>query len=383
MSVLGMPTPAEETELARRIRLLALEQWGERRCTTLVGRHPSLVSTLEKVMHFAQAEGPVLITGESGTGKELFAHAVYLLSNRRRKPYIAVNCAQYGDGHLIASELFGHRRGSFTGAFTDHRGVFEEADGGVVMLDEVGELSPQAQAMLLRALSEGEIVPVGETRARSVNVRVIAATNRDLRQMVAEGKFREDLFYRLRFLHLTVPPLRQREDDWQLLMSFYMRRLGERGGVAKRCSPAALERLARYPWPGNVRELRGLAEVGYCLAGSGALIEPEHFEERLETPVSLVTVTAGGTVAPAESGSRLAMELLAQVNGGSGNFWSVVYEPFMERDLNRGQVQAVIEEGLRRSNWSYKRALRVFGVAANDYLRFMDFLRHHQLKPQR
>jgi DNA-binding NtrC family response regulator len=201
--------------------------------------------------------------------------------------------------------------------------------------------------------------------------------------MVAEGKFREDLFYRLRFLHLTVPPLRQREDDWQLLLSFYMRRLGERGGTAKRCSPAALERLAGYAWPGNVRELRGLAEVGYCLAGAGTLVEPEHFEERLETPLCPVSVTAAGTVAPAESGSRLAMELLAQVNGGSGNFWSVVYEPFMERDLNRGQVQAVIEEGLRRSNWSYKRALRVFGVAANDYLRFMDFLRHHQLKPQR
>jgi len=375
MSALGMPTAAEETELARRVRLLALEQWGERRPTTLIGRHPSLVSALEKIVHFAQAEGPVLLTGESGTGKELFAHAVYLLSARRRKPFIAVNCAQYGDGQLIASELFGHRRGSFTGAFTDHRGVFEEADGGVVMLDEVGELSPQAQGMLLRALSEGEIVPVGETRARSVNVRVIAATNRDLRQMVADGKFREDLFYRLRFLHLTVPPLRARDDDWRLMLGYFMRQLSYRAGHEKRCSPAALERLADYAWPGNVRELRGLAEVGYCLAGSGSLVEPEHFEERLE-PRALAM---GG----AETGACLATDLLSQVTGGAGTFWTVVYEPFMERDLNRGQVQAVIEEGLRRSNWSYKRALRVFGVAADEYLRFMDFLRHHQLKPQR
>jgi transcriptional regulator with GAF, ATPase, and Fis domain len=375
MSALGMPTAMEETELGRRVRLLALEQWGERKPTTLIGRHPTLVSALEKIVHFAQADGPVLLSGESGTGKELFAHAVYLLSTRRRKPFIAVNCAQYGDGQLIASELFGHRRGSFTGAFTDHRGVFEEADGGVVMLDEVGELSPQAQAMLLRAVSEGEIVPVGETHARSVNVRVIAATNRDLRQMVADGKFREDLFYRLRFLHLTVPPLRARDDDWRLMMGYFMRQLSYRTGHEKRCSPATLERLAGYAWPGNVRELRGVAEVGYCLAGSGTLVEPEHFEDRLDPPPA--------PVATAQAGGVLASDLLARVTGGAGTFWSVVYEPFMERDLNRGQVQAVIEEGLRRSNWSYKRALRVFGVAADDYLRFMDFLRHHQLKPQR
>jgi DNA-binding NtrC family response regulator len=196
--------------------------------------------------------------------------------------------------------------------------------------------------------------------------------------MVDQGKFREDLYYRLRFLHLAVPSLRERENDWELLMGFYLRQLSQRTGHDKRCSPATLERLAGYTWPGNVRELRGVAEVGYCLAG-GDTVEPEHFEERLETGAAAGEARA----AAGANGSQLAMELLARVNGGSGTFWNVVYEPFMERDLNRGQVQAVIAEGLRRSNWSYKRALRVFGVAAGDYLRFMDFLRHHQLKPRR
>lgn len=379
-SSLPVPTGVEQTELSKRIRAMSVEQWGERKATTLIGRHSSLVSSLEKVMHYAQADGPVLVSGETGTGKELFAQATYLLGSRRKRPFIAVNCAQYGDGQLIASELFGHRRGSFTGAVTDHRGVFEEADGGVVMLDEVGELSPAAQGMLLRALSEGEILPVGETRARSVNVRVVAATNRDLRAMVTQGKFREDLFYRLRFLNLSVEPLRARGDDWRLVLEYFVRQLNYRTGQQKRFSDASMERLGAYPWPGNVRELKGLVEVGYCLCPPGAEIEPCHFEDRLEHVPG-----AAGHDSPAsgEGRSRLALDLLAQVTGGAGTFWSLVYEPFMDRELNRGQVQAVIEEGLRRSNWSYKRALRVFGVASGDYLRFMDFLRHHQLKPQR
>ncbi|HEX2187654.1 MAG TPA: sigma-54 factor interaction domain-containing protein, partial [Longimicrobiaceae bacterium] len=200
----------EESDLARHLRLLSAEQWGERNGVALIGRHARLLEAQEKALFFAQAEAPVLVTGETGTGKELFARAVYLLGSRRGAPFVSVNCAQFGESQLVASELFGHRRGSFTGAVADHRGVFEEADGGVVFLDEVGELSSSAQAMLLRVLGEGEVVRVGESRARRVDVRVVAATNRDLREMVADGRFREDLYYRLRFLHLHVPPLRER-----------------------------------------------------------------------------------------------------------------------------------------------------------------------------
>jgi two-component system response regulator AtoC len=340
---------------------------------------------LEQAARFARSESSVLITGETGTGKELFARAIYLLSNRSRKPFFSVNCAQYTESQLIASELFGHRRGSFTGAFEEHRGVFTEADGGVVFLDEVGELTMPAQAMLLRVLSEGELVPVGDTRVRSVDVRVIAATNRDLRQLVAQGRFREDLLFRLRYLQLHVPPLRDRGADWQLMVEHYIRRLNGETGTERRFSERSLDRLSRYSWPGNVRELRAVVETSHSLCPGGGLIEPSSFEEQLDgaaaTPLRTDAPAAPGGVLGACTG--YAAELVGRMAGGVGTFWDLVHEPFMDRELNRGEVRAVIEEGLRRSNWSYKRALQVFGVQQDDYLKFMDFLRHHRLKPER
>jgi transcriptional regulator with GAF, ATPase, and Fis domain len=171
------------SEVARTVHAYARERWGhsQSRRTMLLGRHPAFVTALHRVARFAQSDATVLITGETGTGKELFARALYLLSARRGTAFVSVNCAQYQDGQLSVSELFGHRKGSFTGAVADQPGVFEAADGGVVFLDEIGELPPQGQAILLRTLSEGEIVRLGEARARPVNVRVVAATNRDLK----------------------------------------------------------------------------------------------------------------------------------------------------------------------------------------------------------
>jgi transcriptional regulator with GAF, ATPase, and Fis domain len=369
---------SEETDLARHVQLLSLEQWGERKKTALIGRHDSIVAAQEKVLRFAQADGPVLITGETGTGKELFARAIYLLSARRRRPFLTVNCAQYADGNLIASELFGHRRGSFTGAVEDHRGVFEEADGGVVFLDEVGELTPAAQAMLLRVLSEGEVVPVGDTRVRHVDVRVVAATNRDLKEMVDAGSFRADLLYRLRFLQLRIPPLRDRGEDWRLMVQYYVRQLNAAGRSEKRFSERALARLGGYPWPGNVRELRSLVETSFHLCNGSGVIEPWLFDDHLEEQGSPPPRDAE----PASPRRPYAApDRLARMASGEGTFWELVYEPFMERDLNRGEVQAIIADGLRRSNWSYKRALKIFGIAPEQYLKFMDFLRHHRLKP--
>jgi transcriptional regulator with GAF, ATPase, and Fis domain len=380
-------TGVDETELARRIRLMSLERWGERRETLLVGQHASMLALQERVHRFAQASGPVLITGETGTGKELFARSIYLLSNRSRKPFFSVNCAQYTESQLIASELFGHKRGSFTGAFEEHRGVFTEADGGVVFLDEVGELPLAAQAMLLRVLSEGELVPVGDTRVRSVDVRVITATNRDLRTLVAQGRFREDLLYRLRHMQLHIPPLRDRGGDWQLMADHYVRRLNAQTGTDRRFSERALDRLARYPWPGNVRELRAVVETSHSLCGGTGVIEPATFEEQLECDAPGVWTAppspSAGAMAVVSPAPAAAASLVERMMEGAGTFWELVHEPFMERELNRCQVRGVIEEGLRRSNWSYKRALQVFGVAQDDYLKFMDFLRHHRLKPER
>jgi transcriptional regulator with GAF, ATPase, and Fis domain len=345
-----------------------------------------MLALQERVHRFAQASGPVLITGETGTGKELFARAIYLLSTRSRKPFFSVNCAQYTESQLIASELFGHKRGSFTGAFEDHRGMFVEADGGVVFLDEVGELTLPAQAMLLRVLSEGELVPVGDTRVRSVNVRVIAATNRDLRGLVAQGRFREDLLFRLRYMQLHIPPLRSRGGDWELMLEHYVRRLNADTGQERRFSDRSMERLSAYGWPGNVRELRAVVETSHSLCGGTGVIEPGTFEEQLECD----GVYAAPEAAPSRAGhpaaaapAPAATVLVGRMAGGTGTFWDLVYEPFMDRELNRGEVRAVVEEGLRRSNWSYKRALQVFGVQQDDYLKFMDFLRHHRLKPER
>jgi transcriptional regulator with GAF, ATPase, and Fis domain len=410
------------TELARRIRSLSIEQWGASRAVTLVGRNDALVDTLQRLVQYAQAESPILITGETGTGKELFARALFLLSARRRKPFLSINCAQYSDGQLIASELFGHRRGSFTGAVADHRGVFEEANGGIVFLDEIGELSLNAQAMLLRTLSEGEVIPVGETRPRLVDVRTIAATSRDLKAMVTAGRFRADLYYRLRFLQLRVPPVRARGDDWEILLSHYVARRCAEVGERKHFSDRALSVLETYHWPGNVRELRGLVDMGYHGATS-CTIEPADFITELDGgartwPTTLAAdgptivpcadaaepwrdwdapppaaaphadgVTFGHAGTPGASAAPLpgthASDTYARVVGGHADFWTAVHLPFMERELNRAEARRIISRGLAQSGGSYKRLLKVFGLPDTDYLRFMDFLRHHQLKPER
>ncbi len=370
--------PGEEPHLpvARLVAARAAERWGGDQGATIVGRHPSLAAALDQAARFARCDSPVLITGETGTGKELFARAVYLLSPRAKAPMITVNCAQYQEGQIIASELFGHKRGSFTGAVSDHRGIFESADGGVVFLDEVGELSLQAQAMLLRLLSEGEIVPVGETRARRVNVRTVMATNRNLKEMVDAGRFRADLFYRIRHLHVSVPPVRARGDDWILILEHYLGRLTQ-GRGRKQFSSAALAMLAPHDWPGNAREIRGVVDTGFHLS-EGELIEPADFANSLEMAArSLEMAAVPLDLAPAAETASIFSRLLA----GAGTFWDLVHQPYMDRELNRSQVREVVALGLGRSGGSYKRMLGTFGLPLSDYLKFMDFLRHHRLKP--
>jgi DNA-binding NtrC family response regulator len=361
-----------EASLAHIIWKRSVEAWGVGRATFIVGNHARMETTLERAARFARSQSPVLITGETGTGKELFARAIYLLSPRFGAPFLSINCAQYQEGHLIASELFGHRRGAFTGAVTDHRGVFEAGDGGVVFLDEVGELSRGAQSILLRLLSEGEIVPVGDTRPRRVDVRVVVATNRNLKQMVEEGSFRADLYYRLRYLHLTIPPVRERGDDWQLLLAHYLDHLAAAKHDRKKFSEQALCVLGGHDWPGNVREIRGLVDTGFCLS-EGPLIEPRDFAEALEGVARDRQFTALQAGVAGTEFERLANQ--------EGNFWDLVQRPYLDRDLKRAEVREILVQGLKRTGGSYKRLLALFGVAEEDYLKFMDFLRHHRLKP--
>jgi DNA-binding NtrC family response regulator len=363
----------EEPSLADAVLSRSIERWGEGQATVIVGRHPKIATALERASRFARSDSPVLINGETGTGKELFARAVYLLSPRCGRPFLTINCAQYQDSQLIASELFGHRRGSFTGAIGDHRGIFETAEDGVVFLDEVGELSMQAQAMLLRLLSEGEIVPVGETRPRRVNVRVVVATNRNLKEMVEAGRFRGDLYYRLRYLHLQIPAVRERGNDWELILAHYLERLCGPGRPRKRFSEEAMALLRGHTWPGNVREIRGLVDTGFHLCDS-QVIEPADLAESLEEISRAQQMTAVPLGAPSPA-------VYGRLVNGEGTFWDLVHHPYLERDLNRVEVRAIIAQGLSHTRGSYKRLLEVFGMVQDDYLKFMDFLRHHNLKP--
>jgi transcriptional regulator with GAF, ATPase, and Fis domain len=363
--------PQFQVDIAREIQRLSFERWGRRHETVIIGTDASLVTALERIARFAQSDGPVLITGETGTGKELVARALGLLCNRRGHPFVAINCAQYHDGQLLASELFGHRRGSFTGAVADHKGVFEECNRGIAFLDEIGELSLAAQAMLLRALSEGEIMPVGSTRAVHVDVRVFAATSRDLWAMVESGRFRADLYYRLRHLHVALPPVRERGRDWELIAKYDLARLSEQNGVRKTLSAGARELLREYSWPGNVRQIKGVIDAGFHLS-VGDVIEAHDVRGQLES------VTSRSRSADLESDVRTC--LTRMVEGGE-SFWEVVHAPFMNRELRRADAREVIAQGLERTEGSYKRLLPLFGIDETEYLRFMDFLRHQKLKP--
>jgi DNA-binding NtrC family response regulator len=214
---------------------------------------------LDLVVRVAPTDATVLIRGESGSGKELIAKAVHHASARAHGPFVAVNCGAIPET-LLESELFGHVKGAFTGATGARQGLFEEAHGGTLFLDEIGEMTPSLQVKLLRTLQDGEIRPVGATQPITVDVRVLAATHRDLELMIQEGTFREDLFYRLNVIALMLPPLRERREDIPVLAQHFLDRHGSKLGRQRRLSSDALDRLLAYPWPGNVRELENAME---------------------------------------------------------------------------------------------------------------------------
>ncbi len=285
----------EEAEFLR-TELRELGKSGE-----ILGESERLRSVLAEVQQVAPTDTTVLILGETGTGKELFARAIHQASPRREKPLVKVNCAAI-PASLMESEFFGHERGAFTGATMRRDGRFTLADGGTIFLDEVGELPLDLQGKLLRVLQEGEFEPVGSSRTRTVNVRVVAATNRDLERAVAEGKFREDLFYRLSVFPLTVPPLRERGDDVVRLAEEFARQFAARTG--RRLAPLDSEgraRLREYPWPGNVRELQNVIERAVITAREGQL----NLDRALPANVS----DGGGSRMPDSPGVLTAQEL--------------------------------------------------------------------------
>ena len=281
----------------------------------MVGRSPAILELARLVRQVAPTTATALILGESGTGKELVARAIHRLSPRREKPFVRVNCAALPDT-LLESELFGHEKGAFTGAVGRRQGRFELADGGALLLDEVGDLSPLAQAKVLRVLQEGEFEPIGAMRTVRVDVRVVAATNQDLAALVGEKRFREDLYYRLQVIALTVPPLRERREDIPLLAQHFLRRYATKNQRAiQGFSEEALARLTDYPWPGNVRELEHSVERAVVLA-QGPFVEARDLPETVaqtEPSMRVVPIPIGMPLEEVEQ--RLIEETLRQTKG--------------------------------------------------------------------
>lgn len=241
----------------------------------IIGRSPGFKKVMDLARRVASSQANIFIGGESGTGKEVVARAIHNMGPRAKKEFVALNCASIPES-LLESELFGYAKGSFTGAIDKRIGLFEEADGGTLFLDEIGDLSLPLQAKILRVLQERQIKRIGENKYRTIDVRILSATHRDLRKEVAEGRFREDLFFRLNVIEIKIPPLRNRKEDIMPLIDFFLKKFSVLNGIkVKGFSKESLEEIHAYSWPGNVRELENAVERAVILCGPDGVILPE------------------------------------------------------------------------------------------------------------
>jgi DNA-binding NtrC family response regulator len=342
----------ERTRLAREHRILLERVQREFGFDNLIGTGPAMRGVFETVRKVAETDLTVLIRGDSGTGKELVAQALHQHSQRRTRPFIAVNCAAISR-ELVESELFGHEKGAFTGADARRVGRFEAADGGTIFLDEIGDMAPETQAKVLRVSQERSFERVGGTQPIEVDVRIVAATHRDLEREVEEGRFREDLYYRLRVVEIALPPLRERREDIPLLAERFLDQLAERlGRDRKRLSEEALAGLVRYAWPGNVRELRNVVEQAAVLS-SGPAIEEEDLRLGPRAPsASSGSVDTALPFREAKQGAVEAFEreyLLRALRAHGGNVSRTAEAIGMVR---QSLQQKIRELGLRDEDWS-------------------------------
>jgi DNA-binding NtrC family response regulator len=341
----------------------------------------------------ARTSATVLIVGETGVGKDLVARLIHDQSARRSRSFVVVIASGVPET-LLESEMFGHARGSFTGAFNDQAGYVRLAHGGTLFLDEVGEMSLRMQAVLLRFAETGEIQTVGARGIASrADVRLITATNRDLSQQIALGAFRADLYYRLNVIPIHVPPLRQRTDDILPLLNHFLREQSIRHGLPRPTVLPAAERLLQaHEWPGNVRELKNVAER-LVVTNTGRAVDPNdlpsdireggHPAAALPGPASML---ATGSSQP-QSSSTLPGQLSVVENQwqrimGGCSFREVVEEPFKARAITRSDVRALVERGLQETRGNFRALLTLFHLPASDYKRFLRFLSHHDCKPQ-
>ena len=308
----------------------------------IVGGSRAIREVIERIEKVAPTPARVLITGENGTGKELVARAIHALSPRGRGPFVEVNCAAI-PAELIESELFGHLKGSFTGATGDRAGKFELADGGTLFLDEIGDMSLSAQAKVLRALQEGVVTRVGSGKAITVDVRVVAATNKNLDEEIRGGRFREDLLYRLNVVPIHVPPLRERAGDVPGLVQHFADQLTQRAGLpARGFTPGALRRLQTREWPGNIRELRNAVERLLILAGGAEVSEAD--VERL----------VGAGAAPAAAGAW-------QLQGDANWLRASTFEEFKQ-----AAERAYLLAKLKENDWNVSETARTLEMPRSN-----------------
>ena len=332
----------------------------------IVGSSAALDRVRMLADRIAGGQAKVLITGESGVGKDVIARYVHAKSGRSGQRYVALNCASFSET-LLESELFGHVKGSFTGAYRDKVGKLQQAHRGTIFLDEIAEMSLRMQAMLLRFLENGEVLPVGsDALPVRVDVRVISATNRDLEEMVAKGEFREDLLYRIRVAHIQMPPLRDRKEDVRALIQYALGRIGATITV----SEDALKMLEQYRWPGNVRELQNVVEQMVAMTlGDIAGIE--------ELPPAVISRQPGAMQPIRERRRRVADDLYDGLISGGYQFWTHIHTMFMDRDITRNDLRQLIRKGLAATGGNYRGVLQLFGMEDQDYKRFLNFLATH------
>jgi DNA-binding NtrC family response regulator len=337
--------------------------------TQILGTTAAAQALRDEIDCAARSDAKVLITGESGVGKEVVAQLIHRKSARQHAPLVTINCAGIPDT-LLASELFGHTRGSFTGAYRDKQGWIEQANRGTIFMDEIGEMSVQMQSLLLRFLENGEIQQVGsERRSTTVDVRVIAATNRRLLERVAAKEFREDLFYRLNVIHIEIPPLRRRAEDIPMMFDHFLRQFAESHRLdVPRLSEEAAAQVAAAEWPGNVRQLRNVAERLVVRSRAGII-------SAADLPREILSMSAVACATP--SAPPVVEVLFKRMAQDHETFWKVVYEPFMARDLTREDVRTLIQRGLELTRGNYKSLAELFNVPL-DSKRMLNFLRKHE-----
>ena len=340
----------------------------------LLGRSEAVLNIQTEIDCAARSGAKVLITGETGVGKEVVARLIHERSARGSGKLVTVNCAGLPDS-LLESELFGHVRGSFTGAYRDKPGLLEMAPNGTVFLDEVGEMSTRMQVVLLRFLETGEIQRIGADRSHTrVNVRLITATNRDLPKEIAAGNFREDLFFRLNVIRMHIAPLRERIEDVTILFEHYLGFYCDQHRVERPQIPQGTwDALMAYRWPGNIRELRNVAER-IALKSTGPVLRATDLPAELQRGGE---TAAGETPLPATAQSSQVEELTARMLRHGESFWATVYPLFMSRDLTRNDLRRIVEVGLEQTNGNYRLVVALFNMPSEDYKRFLGFLRKH------